>query len=127
MLDKINKLTLPATILIASIIIGGFIYASQVSKQKSIEAQQQIELQAKKEADQVKAEQDKRDYIAKRKVECLAIYKTESDKFSNVQGWDYIEPFVKKAEGVSIYLLLYDKCEIFYKDNKTGKDFSKFF
>ncbi len=56
MLDKINKLTLPATIIIASLILGGFFYASQLSKQKSIEAQQQIELQAKKEADQAKTD-----------------------------------------------------------------------
>ncbi len=31
--DKLNKLTLPATILIASIILGGFYFASQVNKQ----------------------------------------------------------------------------------------------
>jgi len=36
--DKINKLSLPATILIASIILGGFYFASQV-----------IELRAKKQ------------------------------------------------------------------------------
>ena len=40
--DKINKLSIPATILIASIILGGFYYATQRSKQASIEKQQQI-------------------------------------------------------------------------------------
>jgi endo-1,4-beta-D-glucanase Y len=54
---KINKLTLPATILIASVIICGFIYASQLSKQKSIERQQQTELQAKAEQEDKKAQQ----------------------------------------------------------------------
>ncbi len=58
-MDKINQLTLPATILIASIILGGFYYFSEVSKEKSIERQQQIEIQAKTEADKVKAEQNK--------------------------------------------------------------------
>jgi len=48
-MDKINKLTLPATILIASIILGGFYYASQISKQKSIERQQQIEIEQEKQ------------------------------------------------------------------------------
>jgi len=43
-MDAINKLSLPATILIASIILGGFYYASQVSKQNSIEKQQKIKL-----------------------------------------------------------------------------------
>jgi len=35
-------LSLPATILIASIILGGFYFVSQVIKQKSIEKQQEI-------------------------------------------------------------------------------------
>lgn len=47
-MDK-NKLVLPISILLGCIIIGGFIYASQVIKQQSIEKQQQIELQAKTE------------------------------------------------------------------------------
>ncbi len=70
LMEKLNKLSLPAVILIASIILGIFIFASQVIKQRSIEKQQQIELQAK-------TEQEKRDYIAKKKTDCLAIYKTE--------------------------------------------------
>ena len=41
-IDKINKPSLPAVILIASIILGGFYYASEKNKQKSIEKQQFI-------------------------------------------------------------------------------------
>lgn len=41
-MDKINKLSLPATILIGSIILGGFYYASEANKQSSIERQQQV-------------------------------------------------------------------------------------
>jgi hypothetical protein len=48
-MEKLNKLSLPATILIASIILGGFYYASQVNKQKSIERQQQIEIEQKRQ------------------------------------------------------------------------------
>jgi len=48
-MEKINKLSLPAVILIASIILGGFYYASQVNKQKSIEKQQQIEIEQKQQ------------------------------------------------------------------------------
>jgi len=47
--DKINKLTLPATILIASIVLGGFFYASQVNKQHSIERQQEIKIETEKQ------------------------------------------------------------------------------
>ncbi|MEK7515614.1 MAG: hypothetical protein AAB555_01605 [Patescibacteria group bacterium] len=54
-MEKLNKLSLPATILIASIVLGGFYYASQVSKQNSIEKQQKIELQAKKDQENVAA------------------------------------------------------------------------
>jgi len=41
-MDKINKFSLPAAILIASLIFGGFIFATQVIKQRSIERQQEI-------------------------------------------------------------------------------------
>lgn len=64
-MDK-SKLILPITILLGCIILGGFYYASQLSKQKSIEKQQQIDLQveakvnqAKMEADKIKADSDK--------------------------------------------------------------------
>ncbi len=48
-IENLNNLSLPAVILIASVILGGSYFATQVSKQTSIEKQQQIELQAKKE------------------------------------------------------------------------------
>lgn len=54
-LSKLNKLSLPAVILISSIVIGGFIYASQVSKQRSIERQQQIKIEQERQ-DQLTAE-----------------------------------------------------------------------
>lgn len=47
-MEKLNKLSLPAVILIASIILGGFYYASQVNKQRSIEKQQQIKIEQEK-------------------------------------------------------------------------------
>jgi hypothetical protein len=48
-MDKINKLSLPATIIIVSLILGGFFYAAQINKQKSIERQQLIEIEQKKQ------------------------------------------------------------------------------
>ena len=47
-MGKINNLSLPATIVIASLILGGFYYASQVSKQNSIEKQERIVAEEKK-------------------------------------------------------------------------------
>lgn len=106
-MDKLNKLSLPAVILLASLILGGFFYASQVNKQRSIERQQDIELQAKKEKENI-------DYIAKRKLDCLAIYKAESDKWNNTEGWNY-DPIPYGDSFLS------DTCEITYKNNKYNE------
>ena len=135
-MEKLNKLSLPAVILIASIVLGGFYYASQLNKQQSIEKQQQIKIEQERQETEAKAEQDKRDYIAKRKTECLAIYKTESDKWSNVEGWNYIEPAkntsgddfdIEINSGLDLSAFLHnDKCEIKY-ENSAGENFSKFF
>lgn len=64
-----NTLILPVTVLMASVILGSFYYMSQVSKQRSIEKQQQLEFQlkqseldAKKEASE-KLEKEKRDVM----------------------------------------------------------------
>lgn len=43
-MNKIDKLSTPITILLASFILGGFIYATQISKQNSIEKQQNIKI-----------------------------------------------------------------------------------
>jgi uncharacterized protein HemX len=125
-MNKINKLTLPTTILVASLILGGFYYASQINKQKSIEKQQQIELQAKAsqeaerleqekaeaakrlEQEKAEAEQVKKEYVADRKKDCLAIYETESDKWTNVLGWRYSE--------------IDDECFIRYRDPNPKSD-----
>ena len=109
-MDKINKLTLPSTILIASVILGGFFYVSQVNKQKSIEKQQQIKLQEDRLVEEAKTEQDKMDYISKRKTDCLAIYKTESDKYGNVHSWhySYIEPVKNTSEELDLSAIIRD-------------------
>ena len=135
-MDKINKLSLPAVILIASIILGGFYFASQVNKQRSIERQQEVKIEQKRQETEVKAEQDQRDYVAKRKTECLAIYKTESDKYSNVHSWHYIEPVKNTSRlnllparsqlNLSALLNINDKCQIIYKDD-AGETFKRNF
>lgn len=116
-MEKLNKLSLPATILIASIILGGFYYASQVSKQKSFEKQQQIELQAKAEEYKTEMEAKKaaeiQGYVAKRKAECYDIEQRERKIYDNVYK--------------STYFVETDICRILYKQVGTqdyaGKDF----
>mgnify|MGYP001603248392 CR=1 FL=1 len=81
-MEKINKLSLPATIVIGAFILGGFYYYSQVNKQESIERQQQLEMSAEKEM-------NNKQYIAEQKSSCLSIYETEGKKWNNVSGWRY--------------------------------------
>lgn len=52
-MDK-NKLVLPVSILLGCIVLGGFYYASQVSKQKSIENQQQIKIDQDRKAETIR-------------------------------------------------------------------------
>lgn len=83
-MKNFDKLLIPVSILIGSIILGWFYYSVQENKQKSIERQQQAELMEKKE-------QQKREFSASQKESCLAIYKQESSKWNNVDGWRYSE------------------------------------
>lgn len=79
------KLSLPVTILLASIILGGFFYASQVSKQKSIEKQQQIEIEQKKQEQLTKEsrEQQAKEGVQQALNTCIA---DAEERYSN--NWD---------------------------------------
>ncbi len=68
-MDKINKLSLPITILLASVILGGFYYATELNKQSSIERQQQLELEAKQMEAQTRAEQERT--VSNQKTYCV--------------------------------------------------------
>ena len=70
-MEKLNKLSLPATILIASIILGGFYYMSQANKQRGIKQATEAKQDAIKECFN-KATEYK-----------LSIIKTESDFINN--------------------------------------------
>ncbi len=89
-MDK-NKLVLPISILLGCIILGGLFYATQVIKQKSIEKQQLIELRIKAAQDQAKTEQDKKEYIVKRKQDCYDLETSERKKWNNVKSSFYRE------------------------------------
>jgi len=103
--DKINKLTLPATIIIASIILGGFFYASQVNKQQSIEKQQQIKLQDDRQQQEVKnALED----LKLKQDECKALSAGVMEKWNNVMGVVYDDDIWKE-------------CVVIYTDTETGE------
>ena len=106
-INKINKPSLTATIIIASLILGSFFYASQANKQRSIEKQQENKLQEDKRLEKTKTEQAKKEYIAKRKNECYSIYEKERDEWNNVKDVSYSE--------------IRDVCIIKYKSSESAK------
>ena len=116
-MDKTTKLAIPATIIIASLILGGFYYASQVNKQKSIERQQELKLQEDRRADETKAEKEHKEYVAKRKLECYAIYEKEREQYSNTSNFGYVEHY--NWDKTPDYRD--DTCEIIYENKDTGK------
>lgn len=77
----------PVTITIASLIIGGSIYASQLSKQKSIEKQQQIDLQENINAEKAKTDLDKAkegaDQTEVFRKECVLLKESNSKKYTD--------------------------------------------
>jgi len=127
-IKEINKLSLPVVILIAGIILGGFYFASQVNKQKSIERQQQIELEQKKEAREAlnncisNAESNYRDHwrreckslglLSKDCIELLDMTYDEYEKKSprqNVEGVDLrVLDYYKKRDECSCRLPSYN-------------------
>ena len=93
-MEKLNKLSLPATIIIASLILGGFFYAIQVNKQRSIESQQETTNALEK----LKLKQD----------ECKALSAGVMKKWNNVMGVTYDNG-------------LWKECVVTYTDTKTGE------
>lgn len=89
-MDK-HKLILPISILIASIILGGFFYASQLNKQESIERQQEIKLQNSKQIIETKAEQDRIDKNFSNNLKCQTLLKDLKQRWNNVVGIYYSE------------------------------------
>lgn len=96
MIENIGKVFVPLSIIIGSTIIGGFYYYAQINKQDSIERQNQAELTSEKE-------KYAREFSASQKNSCLDIYKQESTKWNNTNGWRYDEDA--------------DDCYIQYKEN----------
>lgn len=67
---EFNKLSLPSTILIATIVLGSVFLATQIIKQRSIERQQQVKIEQEKQDKldkELKAQEDKEE--AERKKE----------------------------------------------------------
>lgn len=86
-----SKLIVPGSIVVGCAILGGVYYASEINKQESIERQQAAEIREKAAEREAEEERQEKEYIASQKANCLNIYQTEQDEWSNVTGWDYNE------------------------------------
>ncbi|MCK5475444.1 MAG: hypothetical protein KAI71_02590 [Candidatus Pacebacteria bacterium] len=85
-MDK-NRLILSIAILSASIILGGFYYASQVNKQQSIERQQAIRIEEDKKAD-----------YFKKKIECEEYAEGIKKEIDESNGGRYISIYTETFE-----------------------------
>ena len=108
-----EKLILPISIILWAIIIWWSFLFIQINKQNSIEKQKQMEITFKEKELNIKKEEKNREYISKRKKECMELYKTESKKYNNTTSYEYT--------------ITSDICFIEYKDNKNNKIFYRSF
>ncbi len=100
-MNKINQLSLPATLIIISIILGGSYLFAQISKEKSNERQQEAKLQEdrnKEEQKRIEKEQEqaKKDEEKKSLDNCITIAES-----------NYSEQWFRECEGQG---LLSDRC-----------------
>lgn len=102
-MNKLNRLSLSSTILISSIILGGFSYAIFVRQQD------------------IKSYQDRKEYIGKRKIECYDLLEKERKQFDNAVDVKYFEPTSNPYEGADYN----DSCRIEYLNKETGVSFFK--
>lgn len=90
-MDK-NKLVLPITILLGCMILGGFIYASQLSKQQSIEKQQQIEIEHEKQKqleEQLKTEREVLEKCGNIAQQNYKAFQEECNRTHNANGYSH--------------------------------------
>lgn len=87
----ISKLIWPVTVIVSSSILAWSFFVVEKNKSDSIEKQQRAELTIQAEKNQQDTEIKKRDYIAKRKKDCLDIYEKELKQWNNINGWWYDE------------------------------------
>lgn len=84
----IDKLMVLVAILIASIVLGGFYYASQVSKQSSIERQQQVKIEEERKVKegQTQKEEAQKALMYSLLEGCLAGAKSDYLSYAKING-----------------------------------------
>lgn len=110
-MDKAVKMSIIFGMLIISLSVAYYLVIFLPLKEKGRLAEQQDAQQVKVQAEQLKSQeakdQQKREYVSKRKTDCLQVYKTENDKWSNVESYEYNEK--------------YDQCSVIYRDMDAAR------
>lgn len=89
-MDK-NKLLLPISILLGSIILWYFFYIIQISKQESIEKQQEIKLQIDNHELEMKDRREREEKKFTNNLKCQTLLKDLKQRWNNVVGIYYSE------------------------------------
>jgi len=84
-----EKLILPVSILLASLILGGFFYATQINKQESIERQQQIKILEDKRVQEDKEKKENEEKYFANNLKCQSLLKDLKQRWYNVVGIYY--------------------------------------
>lgn len=105
-MERTNKLLLSIVTLITAVILGGFYYASQVSKQNSIEKQQQIEIEQKQKEQSDKEVKALRDKVLASQALDICISNAEQE---------YSDQWFSECESLG---KLTEKCTSLYKSTE---------
>lgn len=115
--EKINKekFILPAVILLACIVLGGFYYASQLSKQRSIEKQQIIKLEEEKRIEE-KNEVARQECFDEAKIKARKLLQDKTDLTKDA----YLKQ--QRKEAIAKGLFLGDDFDKYYENclSKNG-------
>jgi len=103
-MNNLNKLSLPTTIIVASLVLGSFFYATQVSKQRSIERQQDLSLQADS---QQQALRNAFEDLKVKQEECKSLSPGVTKRWNNIIGVTYDNVY-------------WEECVVTYTDPETG-------
>ncbi len=90
---------------------------------------EEARLEMQRQEQLIKEEQEQKEYIAKRRMECYEIYEKEREKFSNLKSYRYVEicPKASFPDNLDFLFCENDSCEILYIDNETEEYFRKYF
>lgn len=84
-----EKLILPVSILLASLVLGGFFYASQINKQESIERQQRIKISEDKRTQEAETKKEEEEKVFANNLKCQSLLKEIKQRWYNVVGIYY--------------------------------------